>query len=651
MFQKSVLFFIFLSSSIFASTLTLKVGVYENKPKIFLDANKVPSGFFPDLLGEIAKKEKWQLEYIPCEWDECLQKLENNEIDIMPDVAHSKERENRFAFGKEVVLSSWSEIYTTKKTNIVSIIDLDNKKIAVLENSIQYYELLEFTKSFHIKPIFIGVKSFDDAFALLNSNSVDAAAVNTFYIINASNIKNIKKSNILFNPVMLKFAYSKRLPTSIQNKIDTSIQSYKKNQDSIYYVAKKRWLEVEKDFTIPYWLKVSLILGILSIAILMMIAIIFKYLLNKKIKEVKQKSLQNKILQEEQIEEYKEILLALVKMIEQRDSYTAGHSQRVAKYSKMLACEIGVDEESCEILYQAGILHDIGKVAIPDVILLKPENLNDREYALIKEHVEVGVTILEDVPKFRKLAEIIKYHHEKYDGSGYPYGLKGEEIPKLSRIMIVADAFDAMTTSRIYRHKKSVDFALNELEKLKYIQFHPEVVDCALRVFKDIQIEDSTPQTPNNKLEEERFVYFYKDNVTQLFNNKYFKSILMENEETHHYSYLYIFSLHNFAQYNYEQGWEIGDTLLINFANILKENFDNKIICRLHADNFVILSHEEIVFKDDFLFELKDKLVSHVTYSLQYFDLTKEDLSSINTILKNFKFKTNLIYFSSDDLY
>jgi GGDEF domain-containing protein len=162
-------------------------------------------------------------------------------------------------------------------------------------------------------------------------------------------------------------------------------------------------------------------------------------------------------------------------------------------------------------------------------------------------------------------------------------------------------------------------------------------------------IEDFTPQTPKNKLEEERFVYFYKDNVTQLFNNKYFKSILTENEETHYFNYLYIFSLHKFAQYNYTQGWEAGDILLMNFAKVIKEHFENKIICRLHADNFVILSHEELEFKDDFLFELKDKLVSHVTYSLQYFDLAKEDLSSINTILRNFKFKTNLIYFSSDE--
>ncbi len=649
MFQKFTILILFLSSSIFASTLTLKVGIYKNEPKIFLDPNNKPSGFFPDVLGEIAKNEKWQLEYVECEWDECLQKLEKNELDIMPDVAYSKEREARFDFSDEVVLSSWSEIYTTNKTNISSIIDLNNKKIAVLENSIQYFELLQLVKAFDVKPIVVGVKNFEEGFALLNQNLVEATTVNHFYVLDKKYTQNIKKSNILFNPTILKFAYSKKMPITIKNRIDEYLKFYKRDQSTIYYISKEKWLKEDKEFEIPYWLQLTLLFGIVFMLVLMVMIVVFKFMLNSKIKELAEKSLQNELLQKEQVEEYKEILLALIKMIEQRDSYTAGHSQRVAKYSKMLAWEMGYDEKSCEILYQAGILHDIGKVAIPDVILLKPESLNDREYTLIKAHVEVGTNILEGVPRFQKLAEIIKYHHEKYDGTGYPYRLKGDDIPKLSRIMIVADAFDAMTTSRIYRHKKSVEFALEELERLQFIQFHPEVVKCALKVFKNIEIEESSPQTPKNKLEEERFVYFYKDNVTQLFNNKYFKSILTDNEDTHYYSHLYIFSLQNFAQYNYTQGWEAGDSLLIDVANRLKENFDIKIICRLYADNFVILSHEELYFSEPFLLSLKDTLVLGVEYTLQSFDLKEENLTSISDILKNFKFKKNLIYSTLGD--
>ena len=159
-------------------------------------------------------------------------------------------------------------------------------------------------------------------------------------------------------------------------------------------------------------------------------------------------------LEHARAEDYEKVLLALVQMIEQRDSYTAGHSQRVAHYSKMLAEDLGHDEATCNQIYQAGILHDIGKIATPDAILLKPDRLSNIEYKLIKEHVKVGMKILQEVPMFQNIITIIGSHHERCDGGGYPQGLKGNEIPLLARIMIVADAFDAMTTSRIYRHKK-----------------------------------------------------------------------------------------------------------------------------------------------------------------------------------------------------
>lgn len=156
----------------------------------------------------------------------------------------------------------------------------------------------------------------------------------------------------------------------------------------------------------------------------------------------------------EKIENYQKTLFALVDMIEERDTYTGGHSQRVAKYSVMIAKEMGCAEKEREKLHQAGILHDIGKISTPDSVLLKPGKLNDIEYKLIQEHVKVGYGMLSKIPMYKELAEIIHHHHERYDGKGYPDGLRGDEIPLLSRIMIVADAFDAMTTNRIYKTRK-----------------------------------------------------------------------------------------------------------------------------------------------------------------------------------------------------
>lgn len=245
----------------------------------------------------------------------------------------------------------------------------------------------------------------------------------------------------------------------------------------------------------------------------------------------KVKAYQN--LEHARVEDYEKILLALVKMIEQRDSYTAGHSQRVATYAKMLAQDLGYDEEICDLIYKAGVLHDIGKIATPDAILLKPECLSSIEYKLIQEHVKVGISILKEVPMFSKIIDIIGSHHERYDGKGYPLGLKGDAIFSLARIMIVADAFDAMTTSRIYRHKKNVEEALEEIKSLSNIQFHPEVVQSALRVLAHVKIENKASQLPTSELEEERFVYFYRDSVSHLHNQKYLSIVLLKNNYTH----------------------------------------------------------------------------------------------------------------------
>lgn len=119
----------FLLTVIFADNATLlRVGVYENPPKVFLDENRQPSGFFVDILNEIAKNENWKIKYTLCEWDECLKKLKNNDIDIMPDVAFSVQRAGEFSFNKEVVLVSHSVVFSNKKSDISSVMDLNNKK-------------------------------------------------------------------------------------------------------------------------------------------------------------------------------------------------------------------------------------------------------------------------------------------------------------------------------------------------------------------------------------------------------------------------------------------------------------------------------------------------------------------------------------------
>jgi two-component system, LuxR family, sensor histidine kinase TtrS len=151
-------------------------------------------------------------------------------------------------------------------------------------------------------------------------------------------------------------------------------------------------------------------------------------------------------LQQERISNYEETILSFVDMIEKRDTYTAGHTRRVAEYCGLLGRHLGLSAEELSCLTHAATLHDIGKIVIPDAVLLKPGRLTPLEYELIKQHVTVGYETLGSIATYRELAEVMRHHHEWIDGSGYPAQLRGEAIPFLSRIMAVADAFDAMTS-------------------------------------------------------------------------------------------------------------------------------------------------------------------------------------------------------------
>ena len=146
-----------------------------------------------------------------------------------------------------------------------------------------------------------------------------------------------------------------------------------------------------------------------------------------------------------------EMIEALVKSIELRDSYTKGHSKRVATYSVMLSEYINLDKNQIYDIYNAALLHDIGKIGIPDAILLKPEKLNDVENNIIKQHSSLSAELVSSIDSLKHLAKIVKHHHEKYNGSGYPDGLKEKEIPLASRIITVADIYDALTSTRVYR--------------------------------------------------------------------------------------------------------------------------------------------------------------------------------------------------------
>src|SRR2546428_353958 len=179
---------------------------------------------------------------------------------------------------------------------------------------------------------------------------------------------------------------------------------------------------------------------------------------------------------------YIQTVESLAVALEAKDRYTAGHSQRVAKFARLIARSLGLPKEEVEIIGQVALLHDIGKIGMLDKILNKPANLTPEEREAIKEHPVVGAQILAPVATFARHVEGIKHHHEMYDGSGYPGRLKGKEIPLSARIVCLADAFDAMTSTRPYRVGLPMEFAIQEMNKMAGRQFCPDCVEAFVRV-------------------------------------------------------------------------------------------------------------------------------------------------------------------------
>jgi putative nucleotidyltransferase with HDIG domain len=193
-------------------------------------------------------------------------------------------------------------------------------------------------------------------------------------------------------------------------------------------------------------------------------------------------ALQNVKLYEQIQQDYLKTIMALASAIDARDSYTMHHSENVARYAIAVAKSLGCKQSEINSLKQAALLHDIGKIAIKDSILLKEATLTPDEYEIIKQHSVKGEEIISILSFLKQAAKLIRHHHERYDGSGYPDGLKGQGIELGARILAAVDVFDAMTTDRPYRKAFSYQEALNEIEKNKNTQFDPEVTDCLIKM-------------------------------------------------------------------------------------------------------------------------------------------------------------------------
>ncbi len=182
---------------------------------------------------------------------------------------------------------------------------------------------------------------------------------------------------------------------------------------------------------------------------------------------------------------YMESIQTLRYTVEAKDAYTRGHSDRVSEFAVLIGKYLNISAEDLRTLQIGGLFHDIGKIGVPDSILLKTAKLTDDEYSEIKNHPTIGAHILSTATIFQNLIPIVKHHHERYDGNGYPSKLKGEDIPYLARITAVADTFDAMTSKRTYRDALPLDVVKAEVERCKGSQFDPKIADVFLDILNN----------------------------------------------------------------------------------------------------------------------------------------------------------------------
>lgn len=179
--------------------------------------------------------------------------------------------------------------------------------------------------------------------------------------------------------------------------------------------------------------------------------------------------------------------------LDAKDSYSEGHSRRVAVYASQIAEKLGLSKEDVRNVRIIALLHDIGKIGVPDAVLNKPGRLTDEEFALMKQHAAIGSEILKDIDMITGISIGARYHHERYDGRGYPEGLKGEDIPYIARIIAVADSYDAMTSNRVYRKHLTYEQVMSELEKGEGTQFDPDIARALEELIKEGVVANISP--------------------------------------------------------------------------------------------------------------------------------------------------------------
>ena len=305
-----------------------------------------------------------------------------------------------------------------------------------------------------------------------------------------------------------------------------------------------------------------------------------------------------------------QMMQTLSTTIEAKDEYTRGHSHRVAEYAVLIAEELGWDKKEIRNLRNAAHLYDIGRIGIPDSILNKPTRLTEEEYAVIKEHTIIGAEILKNITLIDHVKEVARSHHERYDGKGYPDGLKGEEIPLYARIIAIADSYDAMKSRKIYRNPLADEMIYNEILQSRGKQFDPDIADVFLKLLDENRVAIDEDGDSDTEFEFERFITSVMSTMKRQEESEGFDFLtglpmrnrgeklaaqFMQQDN----GYLVFLDMDNLKKTNDIYGHKAGDRALKLFGSLLMEHAQHSVVCRLGGDEFLMfvseVSKEEII--------------------------------------------------------
>ena len=394
-----------ISPPVHAVARTVTIGVYENAPKVFTSEAGKPSGIFIDIIEHIAKVEGWNLRYVPGSWAEGLDRLAKGEIDLMPDVAYTADRERIYAFHKIPVLTGWSQVYARRGSGIQTILDLNGKRVVALENTIQLETFTRMTNSFGLKITLIPVADYKTEFEMIAAGKADAGLTNRFYGLMNARKAGLEDTPIMFDPAPFFYAAPKIASNDLPEIIDRHLSRMKQDPQSAYYAAMKRWTSEEVQFKPPAWLQlIGLVTGV---ALLMSLvgSLVLKHRVTARTRELKQTNID-------------------LRASEQRYRHLFDHNP-----APMLIYQRG----SLKMLaVNDAFVHHYGYSRDEALALLLTDLYPENE----KEHIK------EVAAGLKAHAYVGEWHHRKADGSIITIVVKSHDIEYWgynARIAVIAD--------------------------------------------------------------------------------------------------------------------------------------------------------------------------------------------------------------------